>query len=508
MYNLLVIIFPWVLIVIVLTIILIVVFLQNRSYRRFSKSKQHEIISSLEERDKAFRATAALDAIVLEILDFETAVQQIVDVIPKFLGYETGVLALVDETKGVLRRIAVSRTEAGLAGKNALEVPFKSIEIKLDERENLCIQALQENRSLYTTSVYDVLRPVISAENSKIVQEKMGTKTTLIYPIYTKENLPFGTFIVSMAKEYNQISEYEHQTIKNFVDGIRIVLRNATLYTSLAKTTEELKTANARLQQLDKLKDEFVSVASHELRTPMTAIKSYLWMALDGKDRTDPEKHKYYLDRAYTAVDRLMRLVNDMLNVSRIDSGRVTVDVRVIDLGKLVQEVFDEVMPRVQELGLNLVMQPVTQLPQVVADSDKIKEVLINLIGNALKFTPKGGNITVSFVQKEGMIQTLVTDTGTGIDPANISKLFQKFSMIPDSYRPDSQIQGSGLGLYICKSIIELHGGTIWAQSEGRGKGTTFGFSLKVATAEDVQKYAQKAAEEKKPMLDLVPSEV
>lgn len=503
MFDILIVDFPWILVFVVL-IIVIVVFLKARNVKRTFESKEHKIIGSLEERDKAFRATAALNAIVLEILDFETAVQQIVNVIPKFLGYETGVLALVDEERGVLRRIAVSETAAGMAGKNALEVPFKSIEINLTETDNFCIKALHENRSLYTTNVYDVLRPVISEENSKIVQAKMGTKTTLVYPIFTKGNKPFGTFIVSMAKEYNQISEYEHQTIKNFVDGIRIVLRNATLYTSLAKTSDQLKLANIRLKQLDKLKDEFVSVASHELRTPMTAIKSYLWMAIDGKDGSDPERHKYYLERAYSAVDRLMRLVNDMLNVSRIDSGRVTVDLHVVDLGKLVQEVFDEVMPRAQELGLNLTMQPVSNLPQVVADSDKVKEVIINLIGNALKFTPKGGRITVSFVQKDNLIETVVTDSGTGIDPANIGKLFQKFSMISDSYQANSQIQGTGLGLYICKSIIELHGGKIWATSEGRGKGTQFIFSLRVATQEDIQKSAANPVDPKKPMLDMI----
>lgn len=466
--------------------------------------KENKIITSLRERDKAFEATNALDEIVLEILDFENAAQHIVDVIPKFLGYETGVLALVDEQKGVLRRVAVSQTAAGAAGKNALEVPFKSIEISLSEKDNLSIRALNENQFLYTTNVYDVLRPAISPENAKLVQERMGTKTTLVYPIYTKENKPFGTFIVSMAKEYAKISEYEHQTIKNFVDGIRIVLRNATLYTSLAKTTEELKVANERLKQLDKLKDEFVSVASHELRTPMTAIKSYLWMALDGRGGALTDKQKEYLDRAYSSVDRLIRLVSDMLNVSRIDSGRVTLQQQSIDIQKITQEVFDEVMPRVQELGIILKANHVESLPQVIADSDKIKEVLFNLIGNSMKFTPKDGTITVAFTQKDMMLETAVTDTGTGIDPNDIGKLFTKFSMIPESYGANSQIQGTGLGLYISKSIVELHGGKIWAQSEGHGKGTTFTFSLKVATPEELQKIQETPVDETKQSVDII----
>ena len=507
MFSLITLIFPWLLVLVVLALIVVVVINENR-FKNSSRSREQSIIKSLEERDKAFRATAALDAIVLEILDFEQAVQQIVNVIPKFLGYETGVLALVDESRGVLRRIAVSETAAGIAGKNALEVPFKSIEIKLTETENYCIKALRENRSLYTTNVYDVLRPVISAENSKIVQEKMGTKTTLIYPLYTKENKPFGTFIVSMAKEYDQISEYEHQTIKNFIDGIRIVLRNANLYTSLAKTTEQLKNANNRLQQLDKLKDEFVSVASHELRTPMTAIKSYLWMALDGRGGELTEKQKFYLDRAYTSVDRLIRLVNDMLNVSRIDSGRIDVRLRAVDMKQLVREVFDEVMPRAKELRLDLVMNPDQTVPQVLADNDKIKEVMFNLIGNSLKFTPQNGSITVSFVQKGDMLETTVTDTGTGIDAADIPKLFTKFSMISNSYMADRPIQGTGLGLYISKSIVELHGGKIWAKSEGASKGTQFTFTLKIPTQEELAQIAKNPQDDQKPMIDIVHTDI
>lgn len=292
---------------------------------------------------------------------------------------------------------------------------------------------------------------------------------------------------IQNAKSYQEISKF-NMTLKQEVD----------------KATKELRDANERLRQLDKLKDEFVSVASHELRTPMTAIKSYLWMALEGRGGPISEKQKYYLQRAYNSVDRLIRLVSDMLNVSRIDSGRISLQLGSIDIQKVVQEVFDEVMPRIQELGINLVMAPAQALPQVLGDSDKVKEVLFNLIGNAMKFTSKGGTITVSFAQKENMIETTVTDTGTGIDPANISKLFQKFSMIADSYMANSSIQGTGLGLYISKSIVELHGGKIWAMSEGHGKGTQFTFSLKVATEDDKKKIAEQPVDSQKPMIDII----
>ncbi|HSA84273.1 MAG TPA: ATP-binding protein, partial [Patescibacteria group bacterium] len=155
-------------------------------------------------------------------------------------------------------------------------------------------------------------------------------------------------------------------------------------------------------------------------------------------------------------------------------------------------------------LGVHLMMQQGATLPQVIADTDKIKEVLFNLIGNAMKFTPQGGTITVTFVQKEMLIETLVTDTGTGIDPKDIDKLFAKFSMIPESYGANSQIQGTGLGLYISKSIIELHGGRIWAKSEGRGKGTTFTFSLRIATEAAVQQLKATPVDESKQAVDII----
>lgn len=462
-------------------LIMVVLFIKENNSRKSYKA----IVRDLEERDNAFNATAALNAIVLETLDFKKAVQQIANAIPQFLGYETGVLALVDESKGILKRVSISETTGGKAALASLEIKFEDIDIKLTEKENYCIKALYENRPLYTTQLYDVLRPVVSIENAAKVQKVMGTKTTLIFPIYTKNNKPFGIFIVSMAKNYDQISEYEHQTIKNFVDGIRIVLKNATLYTSLASTTEQLKQANDRLIRLDKLKDEFVSLASHELRTPMSSIKSNLWMSLNGHGGSITDKQRVYLQRSYDATERLIRLVNDMLNVSRIDSGRITIEKQAVDLVPLVQQVFDEVMPHADDVGVSLTMQKIP-LPQVLADPDKVKEVVFNLLGNALKFTPKGGSVTVSFVHHGDIVETIISDTGTGIEQEDIPKLFEKFGLVSGSYISDRSIQGTGLGLYICRAIVNLHNGKIWITSEGRGKGTQVTFSLPVFHEGDV----------------------
>lgn len=269
-------------------------------------------------------------------------------------------------------------------------------------------------------------------------------------------------------------------------------------------TAKGLETDNRRLQELDKRKSEFVSIASHELRTPMAAIKSYLWMVLDGRGGTLTEKQHYYLERAYNSVDRLIKLVNDMLNISRIESGRLAIDLASVQMELLVKEVIEEITPRAQELGVTVMMQPSSSLPPVVADADKIKEVLLNLLSNALKFTPRDGSIVISFSQQNGYVQTIVRDTGAGINPADIPLLFQKFGLIAGPYADSKTKSGTGLGLYICKSIVELHEGMIWAQSEGKGKGSQFSFSLRAYTESDMKRMQEKLSQNSQNKLGII----
>lgn len=279
----------------------------------------------------------------------------------------------------------------------------------------------------------------------------------------------------------------------------------------LEQISSQLKSTNERLKELDKLKNEFVSVASHELRTPMAAIKSYLWMALNDKGGPLNEKQRYYVERGYNSVDRLIRLVNDMLNISRIESGRITIELQSVDLLALTQEVLDEVLPRAKELGISVTIQKPEVLPRVLADPDKIKEVLFNLIGNSLKFTPKGGSITISYSRKEnGFVETKVTDTGAGIVPEDMGKLFQKFGLLEGSYvtNQTSTSLGTGLGLYICRSIIDLHHGEIKAASEGRGKGSTFSFTLREFKDSDAQTLKTETTDDHKDKVDLIHAQV
>ena len=447
-----------------------------------------------------------LQKIILDTLDFNEVVQKIVDSVLSELGYlklgyRIVVLALLDEEKQVLKRISISQTADAKRALEVTPVPFHEIDIPFSEPDNICARAVRNVQKYTTHDWYDILRPSYTREEAAQVQKVVGIKTSMVFPVISKGKA-IGFLIFSMVKDEKDVSQAEHDLIKGFTDVVGLAVENARLYTSLQDTKEKLETANIRLKELDKLKNDFVSVASHELRTPMTAIKSYLWVAMNKKQDQLSEDMKRYLSRAYISVERLINLVNDMLNISRIESGRIALKLSEVDLNELINEVVEEVAVKAQEkeihvIGLN------KQIPKVLCDRDKIHEVYLNLIGNSLKFTKPGGTITVDFYEKYPYVHTSVRDTGVGIEPENISRLFTKFGRLENSYVAVAESGGTGLGLFISKSIVNLHKGQITAQSPGLEKGTTFTFSLPIIGTEIAKKLKDEAPKETEQTKDL-----
>jgi signal transduction histidine kinase len=307
----------------------------------------------------------------------------------------------------------------------------------------------------------------------------------MIYPVIYNGK-PEGVLIFSMVKDENKVSEDERDLIRSFTDVVGLAVQDAKLYTSLQDKTQELaivngdlKQANSKLQELDKLKDEFVSLASHELRTPMTAIKGSISTILDGYAGEVSKESREFLTAAYNENDRLIRLVNNLLNISRIEAGRFTFSVIHIDMNKLAAGVVGNLEMAAKEKGLYLKVDAFAGPAVVLGDEDKVKEVLINLIGNALKFTHKGG-VTVNMKLDGKMLVTSVSDTGSGIAKEDQDLLFKKFSQVQGSYA--KQTGGTGLGLYISKQIVEGLKGTIWLESK-LGQGSSFKFSLPIASS-------------------------
>jgi len=242
---------------------------------------------------------------------------------------------------------------------------------------------------------------------------------------------------------------------------------------------EQLAIANDRLKQMDKAKSEFLSIASHQLRTPLTGIKGYLSMIMEGDYGPVPDKASKVIGDVFLASDRLSRLINVFLNVSRIESGRFDLNRKDVDLIQLVGEAVSELKPTAEKKQLALVFhKPKELLPHLNIDRDKIKDVLINLIDNAIKYTP-AGKVEVALSRAESQLKVAVKDTGVGILSEEVGELFKKFVRGEGIAQVDTS--GSGLGLYIAKKIVEAHGGKIWVESPGKGKGATFSFTLPIA---------------------------
>ncbi|OGG04941.1 hypothetical protein A2Z33_06625 [Candidatus Gottesmanbacteria bacterium RBG_16_52_11] len=430
-----------------------------------------------------------LEKVILDTLDFNVVVQKVVDsVLTELgylqLGYRIVVLALIDEDSQTLRRVSISQTAEARKALEVTPVPFKDIVIPFTETDNQCIKVMKENRPYITHDWFDILRPCYSKEDARQVQTIVGIKTSMVYPV-TYHGKTQGVMIFSLVKSESEIMEREKEIIRNFTDIVGLAVQHSKLYTTLDNTTKKLKelndklqSANTQLQELDKLKDEFVSLASHELRTPMTAIRGSLSTILEGYAGDISPQSKEFLTAAYNENDRLIRLVNNLLNISRIEAGRMNFAFQTLNLEEIISEVITNLQNVAKEKGLNLTYIREGPIPQVEADPDKVREVMINIIGNALKFTHKGG-VTVRTKFDGRSVTTSITDTGSGIAKEDQDLLFKKFSQVQKTNyaRPQG---GTGLGLYICKIMVEGMRGKIWIEST-LGVGSTFYFSLPIS---------------------------
>jgi len=432
--------------------------------------------------DKINLSLSKLEKVILYTLDYNHLIQKVVDSMFEELGYlDLGyriiVLSLVDEKRGVLQRVSVSQTEEANRAVAGLPVSFKTISISLHNRKNYCIRTMKEKKPLVTHHWHHILSPPLTSIQADDLQKKIEIKTSLTYPLIVREKA-IGMMIFSMIKSDKEVSKNERELLQRFVDIVALAVQNARLYSSIELTTEKLKLANERLKELDKLKDDFVSIASHELRTPMTAIKSYLWMALNKAKNLDPKVHEY-LNIASISTDRLIKLVANMLTISRIEGKRLELVATKMELQDMIKDVFAEVIIKAHEGKIKLTLDAPKTPIYIMGDKGKLHEVVMNLIGNSLKFTPAGGSIVVSVKKSKTEVNVSVADTGPGMSADDQAKLFQKFGLMGSSYSKTTNASGTGLGLYITKQIVAMHKGHISVESE-LGKGSTFSFTLPV----------------------------
>lgn len=254
---------------------------------------------------------------------------------------------------------------------------------------------------------------------------------------------------------------------------IRSVRKEVSRREEFELLSKELGVANEKLKELDQMKTDFISIASHQLRTPLTAIKGYSSMILEGTYGDTSVKTKGAVDKIFQSAQRLIYIVNDLLDISRIEQGKFTLTLEDVKAADVLKDVVEELKPNAQKnnLDLSFVVAVDDAEIKIKADFGKIRQVFSNLIDNAIKYTPSGF-VKVEFKSDGNNALISISDSGVGMSDVTIKNLFQKFSRAKGIAKMHTD--GSGLGLYVAKQIIDAHHGRVWAESDGENKGSQF----------------------------------
>lgn len=286
-----------------------------------------------------------------------------------------------------------------------------------------------------------------------------------------------GDYTSRDSKVLSTVSNELVIAIQNALSVQAVKELNETLQQRIDDATKELRASNAQLQKLDEAKDEFVSMASHQLRTPLTSVKGYISMVLEGDAGKISDAQKHLLGEAFTSSERMVHLINDFLNVSRLQTGKFMVDRRSVDLAKITQQEVESLKTTADAHDLKLKFRKPAYFPTLYIDEGKIRQVIMNFIDNAIYYSSDYSTITVKLEVVEGSAILTVHNQGIGVPESEQAHLFTKFFRATNArkQRPD----GTGVGLFLAKKVVTEHGGDMVFESV-KDEGTTFGFRLPI----------------------------
>ncbi|MCM8796670.1 MAG: ATP-binding protein [Candidatus Omnitrophica bacterium] len=357
----------------------------------------------------------------------------------------------------------------------------EQLDAYIDINKGRYLKLIGEERTV--SSITDA--PAEYAQLQTEIKQTFKVEDFVISPMLPKEGNK-GLIFVGTERGDTPINDGDEELIIILANQISQAIENASLFEKTWKAqqelekkvmerTRELTRALNEVKAVSKRKSDFISSVSHELRTPLTSIKGYAAILLNEKLGHLPDEVKERLEKINRHSDELVHLVNDLLDIARIESGKVIMKKELLDLRYLVREVADLLGVQIKGAKLDFAMDIPDSASTIFADRSQIQRVFINLIGNAIKFSPEYGKISVAAKSIDGAIQIDVADTGYGIPQDALEKIFEEF------YRVDNPInqtvKGSGLGLSLVKYIVEAHGGKIWVKSR-LGSGSTFSFTI------------------------------
>ena len=385
------------------------------------------------------------------------------------LGFSKALIMLKDDSSNTL----LTKISAGYSGSE-----LKRIEHEVN-KENIGSSLLKKGGFSL------VNRDLEKIEHEDILSAVFKTESFLTVPIVAKDEA-IGFILMGNTSSYTKVTKGDVELLSILASQIGTAIENTRLYTELSNSHQELERRvkertlelarlNEELKRLNKVKSDFVSAVSHELRTPLTSIKGYASILMTGKLGPVSPVQKERLEKINSHSNNLTHLINNLLDIARIESGRVQMEIKEVVIKDLLDSIIDTITPQIKEKNISLKINIKTDADKIKADPGQIERVFLNLLSNAVKFTPGKGIIVISAVDKTGIVEFSVEDTGIGIPKQDLEKVFEEF------FRSDNalsqEIKGTGLGLSLVKKIIEAHNGRIWVESE-LGKGTKFSFTI------------------------------
>ena len=427
-----------------------------------------ELNKAQEELDKRLKGLEALQKtsrLISTTLDENEVFSRLQQPLITDLGFEKNIILLLEDAEKFY-----CKAESGFSLD---EVNFIIAQLS---KENSLKTALKEGHSFSSVSS--------PKQRKEQVIKLFGVEHFVLTPILSQKGV-MGILFVGNHSDASAVNEGDEELISILANQIGQSVENAQLFEQVYRSsqileskvqerTKQLESALADVKQISENKSEFISAVSHELRTPLTSIKGYASLLMTGKLGDIPDQVKERLEKINKHSDNLVKLINDLLDIARIESGKMELKVKPQTITHIIENVHDLLTPQLREKNLKWITEIPDNTPAVPIDPALIERVFINLIGNAIKFTFQG-HIKVTVTHDEKNLKIEVSDTGIGINEGDIPKLFNEF------YRVDNEInqvvKGSGLGLSLVKNIIEAHRGDIWITSKV-DKGTTIHFTL------------------------------
>ena len=419
---------------------------------------ERKVDERTRELTNSLKQQTAISEILRVISSSPTDVQPVLEAIAERAA------SLCDATAASIY-LTEGNTLRHLASKGPLPDLVTHVDHLPIDRDSLSGRALLERK---TIQVPDMLAEEAEYPRSYEIAQRFAHRTVLVTPLY-REGQPFGTILLR-RQDVRPFSEQEIGLLRTFGDQAAIALENVRLFREIQDKSRQLEIANQH-------KSEFLANMSHELRTPLNAIIGFSEVLLERLFGELNEKQDDYLKDIHSSGRHLLQLINDILDLSKVEAGRMELEVSAFDVGTALSNAMTLVRERAQRHGIMLGQQVDPKLHELYADERKFKQILLNLLSNAVKFTPDGGRIDVSARSEESSVVIAVHDTGIGIAPEDQEAVFEEFRQVGRNYT--NKQEGTGLGLALTRKFVELHGGRIWLESE-LGKGSTFTFTIPI----------------------------